>query len=597
MTFPNDPNNNSRNGRLVVPKETYNAHISGEADNHKAKDVVIDPVLNIFGSVSNVQQALTNASNYFATLVPASPEGFTTVGDGYNTYYQADGNINYSANIPSIDTLLNPVFQSILAGNPLPGFERLKNGGILVVKSGTYTIADTIEIPPGITLLGEGVSTRFVNITNLDFTGYPITPPQQNVVSTTKPLFRILQDENRVDTDAAYTFDAFAFARATKIINCVICDNFFEPTILGDIYYKLPQNKTINKPLIVQNQGSNLILDGVYLLGRVVFTSTPNVNSATSYPIQLDNSNIPIIPGTFLTVRNCVIDGFSIAGEFKSIEGSNAYLKFNNNLVRVNGNLNSNPTLDEFNSCLTINTCNADINDNYIYLYKNQNCLVYLFDVVSGSVPVQGRSKITVCDNTVSCYKLNNTNLTTYPFIASATALAAPTKWRAFTLNNKFDENFYIGNDVKNITTDSQIKFSSTSIDLSKSTNINGDENLTGNLTVGGSSDLNGATFINNKLKVKITNVSTSLYTLLDTDNIILVNTTSNAITISLPNPTLHNNRVIYIKDTGGNLITNNLILARFSSEKIDGLTANKTFIANYGSWQIVCDGVNWWIL
>ena len=181
--------------------------------------------------------------------------------------------------------------------------------------------------------------------------------------------------------------------------------------------------------------------------------------------------------------------------------------------------------------------------------------------------------------------------------MASATALAAPTKWRAFTLNNKFDENFYIGNDVKNITTDSQIKFSSTSIDLSKSTNINGDENLTGNLTVGGSSDLNGATFINNKLKVKITNVSTSLYTLLDTDNIILVNTTSNAITISLPNPTLHNNRVIYIKDTGGNLITNNLILARFSSEKIDGLTANKTFIANYGSWQIVCDGVNWWIL
>lgn len=89
--------------------------------------------------------------------------------------------------------------------------------------------------------------------------------------------------------------------------------------------------------------------------------------------------------------------------------------------------------------------------------------------------------------------------------------------------------------------------------------------------------------------------ITATTYTVAAADVFIRVDTTSNAITITLPDPTT-SRRWIQFKDVTGNLSTNNLTVARFSSEKIDNVAASKVFATNYGSWTFQSDGTNWWL-
>lgn len=78
------------------------------------------------------------------------------------------------------------------------------------------------------------------------------------------------------------------------------------------------------------------------------------------------------------------------------------------------------------------------------------------------------------------------------------------------------------------------------------------------------------------------------------TDYYILCNN-SGAINVTLPTPT--NGRELIIKDIAGTANTNNITLVRHGSEKIEGIAASRVLQVNFGSWVIVSDGTNWWIL
>lgn len=85
--------------------------------------------------------------------------------------------------------------------------------------------------------------------------------------------------------------------------------------------------------------------------------------------------------------------------------------------------------------------------------------------------------------------------------------------------------------------------------------------------------------------------------TITSTDNtfIILVDTSAGR-TITLPDPTL-GKRLFIIKDKTGTSQTNAITLARFGSETIDGVAASKSLSKNFGSWYVISDGTNWWVL
>lgn len=92
----------------------------------------------------------------------------------------------------------------------------------------------------------------------------------------------------------------------------------------------------------------------------------------------------------------------------------------------------------------------------------------------------------------------------------------------------------------------------------------------------------------------------TANYTMLITDDIIYVDTTAGPFTLTLPNPTTVGavgfTKIFRIIDTAGMLSTNNLTLARFGSEKIEGLAASKVFSTDWGYFQVTTNRVDWFV-
>jgi hypothetical protein len=91
------------------------------------------------------------------------------------------------------------------------------------------------------------------------------------------------------------------------------------------------------------------------------------------------------------------------------------------------------------------------------------------------------------------------------------------------------------------------------------------------------------------------TSVTTATYTVLSTDTILGVNTSS-AKTITLPAPSAsQNGRVITIKDSTGTAATNTITISA-SSSLIDGATS-VVIRKNYGALQLFSDGVNYYLM
>lgn len=92
----------------------------------------------------------------------------------------------------------------------------------------------------------------------------------------------------------------------------------------------------------------------------------------------------------------------------------------------------------------------------------------------------------------------------------------------------------------------------------------------------------------------------TANYTILASDYIIYVDTSGGAFTLTLPNPTTVSTatttQTFRIIDIGGTLNTNNVTLARFGSEKIEGLAASKLLQTDWGAFSVTTNNVDWFV-
>src|SRR5579885_567966 len=334
------PNFTKSVGRLVLDRYDAEKHFNGTDFRHKADQIDINNPSLVYNNPSNVEQALEYLNNFVISQELAGV-GYIAVPDGYDTYHAQNGTINFDTTIPSLDTFLNPIFNAIINDTNLPsGFERIRHGGIIFIKAGTYIVKNTINIPPGIILMGEGYGTKIVNATSLDTS---VLPPIPKVSPTPAPIFSILTDGYRSNNDAAVDPSMFVFQRTTKLINMIISDNFVEPTELGDTFYKVPQNKTsstaLNPPALISQQlGSSLFLDRVIITGRANFSSGLIVSQVTGSVLSIDNSSID--SETFCKIDNCFIDGFSIPFDLSNSINSQDYLEINNSKIRCYGYFN-----------------------------------------------------------------------------------------------------------------------------------------------------------------------------------------------------------------------------------------------------------------
>ncbi len=532
-------------GRLVVDRYDFQKHIEGTDFRHQAASIDLDGALVSLGNALDVQTALTNLNTYI-DLQSGIGQGFITVGDGYNTWHAADGETNFDNAIPALNIVLQPIFDAILSDTPLSaGYSRIQHGGIIVIKAGTYIVTDTIEIPPGIMLMGEGWGTKIVNAIALDLSS---DNPIVDELLTKKPMFRVKLDLNRSINDAAIETNLFMFGRKTTICNMVISDNFVENTVLGDTFYKLPQNSSGDTPLISQESGSHLVLNNVLLLGRVAFSVDKEVSSATRFAIQLDTSTA-ISTGTYLEINDCFIDGFSQPIEFKAIGGSLDSLEISHCKIRTHGYLNADGTSQSTNCIASIIACNVRMVSNYFYgNHIDAGTVLYIDDVVGGGVDEQSKAKVIVASNEIVIDRGSvGTPVSTPVYINPTNLVAFYTKATSQVYGNIFQE--ILGFKIEAALT----------------------------------------------LKVKTTSSSF----VMDTeggDFALLVDTDSAAVTVTLPEHQA--GRKIIIKDSTGNASVNNITLARNGSTgSIDGYAGDRLIATNFASWTLLSDGSNWYIV
>lgn len=398
----NPPNYIPGIGRLSTDRYQFQNHLDGVNPagftdfRHSADQTDMNPP--IYNNATTVQSTLAGIAS-FITGEGGLAQGFISLGDGYNCYANATQSIAYDPTVPSIDLLLNPVFAAITAYQnnftPVPtSYDRIKDGGIIVLKAGTYIVKNTISVPPGITLMGEGYGTKIINATALNTS---VRPPV--VTGSGSPIFLIQTDPNRSETDAAISPDLFAFLRQTRICNLVICDNFVEPTQLGDTNYMLAQNTISTTPLIKQENGSNLLLDQVFLIGRTT-------SGTTSSALLLDTT-FSAPNGTLLTIQNSTIDGFAVPLQWASTgDATNHinrdFLDISNCKIRAFGGFSP-------NAFILMNDNNANIIDNYFYGFSNTVItLVYINTHLSVAPNKQARSKIVVQGNNIEINRASN---------------------------------------------------------------------------------------------------------------------------------------------------------------------------------------------
>jgi hypothetical protein len=75
-----------------------------------------------------------------------------------------------------------------------------------------------------------------------------------------------------------------------------------------------------------------------------------------------------------------------------------------------------------------------------------------------------------------------------------------------------------------------------------------------------------------------------------------LVNTSS-AKTINLPSAASSSGMLVIIKDSIGTASANNITLVPAGTNKIDGVNANRYLGTNWGVWNFICNGTDWFMV
>lgn len=321
-----------REGGLAgTHRRDFRAHTEGEDWRHGAVDIDMEPRLTVFNNIFNfktVQGTLEKITEFLEKC----GQGFITVGDGYDTTDAAMFN-NFNVGDP-----ITPTIEDAFAA--AFSHPRLSNGGIILLKAGTYRIRSTVDWPAGISLMGEIGGTTIV--------GEMSEAPMFNIsFSSTRPIVRIGGTTSNEAIDS------------TRFYNLTLADNLDGYiTSSGD---PIPTMTTV--PMIRLERGSSFEADHVTFLGRLgtlgagpVFGATHTL-SAFEY---IAGSPQP----TRLSCESCVFDAMKIGIHF-NVTGSTDVLTVNRCRSRTFGTELNGPVVPEDNCFIAVLGGNATITDNF----------------------------------------------------------------------------------------------------------------------------------------------------------------------------------------------------------------------------------------
>jgi len=386
-------------GFLVPHKMTFNAHTTGGDLRHGAIDIDMEPIIPTCAGAT-VQATL----ECMAAFLAAQGSGFVSIGkaDGYDGY--AAGVYNVGA--PTTPTLTD-TFLAAFADT------RLQNGGVVLLMAGTYQCLSTIEVPPGITIMGELAGSIIINH------------------AIEEPIFKILQgrENTRIGGDSGpgeLRLEAGEPLDATTLWNLVLADNLDGyRTLAGN-----PISTMETVPMVECEVSSNFSCKEVRFIGKI------NNGPVAGRGMTLRAIGYTTGGGiaTHLAVERCFFDGMRTAIDFSPGGGNIDHLTVNLCKARTFGT-ESAGTLAE-NCFVSMSLCNATLTHNYHVGYG-----VFPTQVVVGMFIVSslggGSADVNVIVSGNSGGPSSGVTIAQSPYFAG-TGAAGLSSWRAIVSGNNW---------------------------------------------------------------------------------------------------------------------------------------------------------------
>lgn len=319
-------------GALVTAKQDFNAHWQGNSFQHGAPDVLMEPTLPFFSS-SNLQGTLEE----MLVLVTSGGSGFISIGsvDGYST----DGYSSGSYNVGAVETpTLYDAFVAAFADS------RLQGGGIVLVMAGTYTLDNTVEVPAGISIMGENSGTII------------------NGEMFEEPMFKILRGSTSTigGNEGAGEINLISGApkKGCKLFNLILVDNLNGVIQSGGE----PIASMSTVPMVQCERSSHLTCDYVRFIGRV----NNGAVSARTKTLKAVGYTTGGSTGSTLVLENCYFDGLKIGFDFTPGNGDIDFLTVNRCRARTFGSESDPGDTSYASNCFgLLSLCNATLTNNY----------------------------------------------------------------------------------------------------------------------------------------------------------------------------------------------------------------------------------------
>ena len=286
-------------------------HVHGVADRHTADQLDMNPPLtSAMGALSDstVQGTLEKIGTFLAN----AGQGFVSIGEGYDVV-AADFNVGVGSS-PNLAAAFNNAF----------AHPRLVNGGIILVKAGTYYLSSTVSVPPGIMIMGELGGTII------------------NGLTVEQPMFIIKRalDHAHLTSTGILSTDP---VDKTQFFNITLTDGYVNSSFT-------PLMTTV--PMIRCETGAYFTCEQVTFLGKMgTLGAGPGFGrSKTLYAIGYSTVGAE---ETTTILERCVIDGVRSVVNFAP-GSSTDKLTINNCKVRVFGSEAAADNADPTKNCFVL---------------------------------------------------------------------------------------------------------------------------------------------------------------------------------------------------------------------------------------------------